>query len=218
MNTLANALYLALSFLALFGIAEILYHRCHWAVEYTRKLVHAGSGLLCLSFPLLLNNHWLVLALCSSFLLILKISKSMGWLLSVNAVERQTHGSTLFPFIVYICYLGFTLQGSYLIFYLPITILAISDPMAALVGKNWPWGKYNFKGHSKTLAGSLAFLMSAFLLTLVGMVVLEEITLTQAVWPALILALLTTFTEALLHKGFDNLMIPLVAMLFIISI
>ncbi|MBI3239032.1 MAG: phosphatidate cytidylyltransferase, partial [Flavobacteriia bacterium] len=56
-----NAAILSVSFLALFGIAELLYHFAHVKVELTRKLVHLGTGVLTLLFPLMLSNHWFVL-------------------------------------------------------------------------------------------------------------------------------------------------------------
>ena len=62
-------------FLALFGIAEILYHKLKVYVEITRKTVHLGTGLITLSFPLFLETHWSVLILTISFVVILSLSK-----------------------------------------------------------------------------------------------------------------------------------------------
>src|SRR3546814_15775711 len=52
------------------------------------------------------------------------------------------------------------------LYYLPIMVLAISDPLAALSGKKWPWRPYRIAGATKTILGSLVFFMSAFLIVL----------------------------------------------------
>src|ERR1043166_6531998 len=90
-------LWLTGCFLALFLIAELLYRVMHVEAEYTRKLVHAGTGLLTLLFPIFLSQVWQAGVLCGSFLLLLLISLRIGWLPSINAVDRKTAGEWVFP-------------------------------------------------------------------------------------------------------------------------
>ncbi len=135
------AALLTLSFLALFGTAELLYHKLHVPVELTRKGVHTGTGLLTLLFPVLLHSHWTVLFLCASFGLLLLASIRFHFLPSINAIERESVGSLAYPVAVYGCYLAFLQYDcQYLYFYLPILILTFCDPIAALVGRKWPIG------------------------------------------------------------------------------
>ena len=91
---------LSACFLALFGIAELLYHVFRVAAEYTRKMVHVGTGLLCLLFPLYLHQLWQVALICAAFLLLLALSKKFNFLRSVNAIERRSEGSILYPVII----------------------------------------------------------------------------------------------------------------------
>jgi phytol kinase len=86
---LINTAMLAGAFLALFGLAELLYHYLNVKAELTRKLVHAGTGLLTLLFPVMLNNHWLVLLLCSAFAVILLLSLRFNLLRSINAMTAN---------------------------------------------------------------------------------------------------------------------------------
>jgi dolichol kinase len=196
---------LSTAFLIVFGTAEWLYRKRNIEVEYTRKLVHSLTGLITLSFPLLLENHLEVLFLCSSFLMILLASKKFKFLESVNAVKRKTHGSLLFPVAVYTCFVFQNLADNYLVYYLPILILAVSDPVAALVGKRFPIGRYTFRGHTKTLAGSLGFFVSAFLISYMGLELFSYFGRQEVVYHSAIIAALSCLTEAISKDGLDNI-------------
>lgn len=208
-----NTVILATAFLGLFGIAEVLYHYVKVKVELTRKLVHFGTGLLTLLFPVLLNNHWLVLFLCASFAAILLVSIRFNFLKSINAIDRESAGSICYPAAVYLCYLGYDhFNGKYIYFYLPVLTLAICDPIAALTGKTWSVGKYRIGKDNKTMMGSTMFFISCFLLSL-GMLLLNHASLgIAAVAASLAIGIICAFVEAVSPRGFDNLTIPLTAL------
>ncbi|MFY9309035.1 MAG: phosphatidate cytidylyltransferase [Bacteroidia bacterium] len=204
---LLNTAILAGAFLLLFGFAEILYHYFKAKVEITRKIVHFGTGILTLLFPLMLDDHWLVLLLCGSFAVILIISIRYNFLKSVNAIDRESVGSIAYPVSVYGCYLAFNyFDHQYAYFYIPILILAICDPVAALAGKKWPLGKYKIGNSSKTLMGSGMFFLSAFIVIVV--LSLMEHNMTRIVMRGLIIALFSTVSEAVSGRGYDNITIP----------
>ncbi|MCE3295787.1 MAG: phosphatidate cytidylyltransferase [Crocinitomicaceae bacterium] len=215
MNTdLIHALILAGSFLALFGLAEILYHLLKVQAEYTRKLVHIGTGLLTLLFPLLLSSHWWVLALCSSFALILILSMRFSLLKSINAIDRESVGSLCYPVSVYCCFLAFIHYGEIAFFYIPILILAICDPVAALTGKKWPLGKFTIGKNSKSLMGTAMFFVSAILVIIGIYLILGGETVSfKGIFELLIIASVSAFVEALSGRGYDNLTIPLSVLL-----
>ena len=207
MNDVLTMLILGSAFLALFGIAELLYHRFKVRVEITRKIVHIVTGLITLTFPVLLNNHWLVLLLCTSFAVILIVSLKFNLLKSINAIERESVGSICYPIAVYGCYLAFVYFHHYTNFYLPILILAICDPIAALVGKRWPLFPYRVGKDKKTLMGSSMFLLSALMLCYflgVGFERGVDFTFVQVVT----IALIATSAEAVSRRGYDNITIP----------
>lgn len=208
-----NTIYLALSFLALFGLAEVLYHYMKVKAELTRKLVHFGTGLLTLLFPVMLDNHWLVLLLCGSFAVILIASLRFNMLRSINAIDRISAGSICYPVAVYLCYLGYDhFNGKHIYFYLPVLALAICDPVAALTGKKWPVGKYRIGSDNKTMMGSTMFFVSCFLLSLGLFLLMEEAFNATVVLTSFTIALICAIAEALSPKGFDNLSIPLTAL------
>lgn len=216
-ESIIHTIYLAVAFLVLFGTAEFLYHVLKVNASVTRKIVHVCTGLLTMLFPPLIGNHWLVMALCASFLLILLASVPLKLLPSINAVDRKTHGSFIYPIIVYACFLVFDYFDSYVYYYLPILTLALCDPVAELVGKNAPWKPYSFLGHKKTLSGSIGFLLSSLLLSSILLLSFES--LHGSVFFLLILAIgfCATIAEGLSHKGYDNLTIPLSVELMLLS-
>ncbi|WP_286858981.1 MULTISPECIES: diacylglycerol/polyprenol kinase family protein [Sphingobacterium] len=210
-NDLSNMLLLAMLFLLLFALSEILYHRFKIRVEFTRKLVHIGTGIISLLFPILLASHWSVLFLCGVFAVIVVLSLKFNLLQSIHAIDRKSAGSLAYPAAVYLCFVTQTyLDDRNIFYYLPLATLAICDPMAALSGKKWPLGPYMVLGAKKTVLGSIAFFISAIVLTFFiwkyahdSSLDFQELTIITTI------ALMATFAEALSKDGYDNLTIPL---------
>lgn len=220
MNNWWPLLALGTCFLLLFALGELLYRTFRVPAEHTRKLVHIGTGLLTLLFPVYLQHLWQVVVLCASFLLLLAVSMRWGWLPSINAVSRRTRGSILYPIIViiifsfygYIMSLGETRPLRFhplLYYYLPILVMAICDPVAAWAGSR----SGAVYGQGKTPAGSLAFLVSAFVVSAVLLWVFGRYaSVIYVLLLALILAIATMLAERWSRNGWDNFTIPLVAM------
>jgi dolichol kinase len=215
-DNILNTVILGGLFLVLFAFAELLYHKFKFKAEHTRKIVHLGTGLFTLLFPIWITSHWFILGLCSSFLIILLFSLKYNLLPSINGVDRKTRGSILFPIIVYGCFLVQSHCGSLIYFYIPILILAICDPIAALVGKKFQIGKYTIFGHTKTFIGSAAFCVSAFVVTALSMSSILTIPFGEIILISLVNAILTTISEAISHKGYDNFTIPVTSILVLI--
>lgn len=214
-SSLKGTLLLAFAYLVLFSSAEYLHHFRNVKAEVTRKYVHIITGVFALGFPFLIGNHWWVLFLCGSFFLILIITINSRWLRSIHGVSRKTSGSILYPIIVYTCYLAFEYFDALVFYYIPILILAISDPIAAFVGKSWPRGKYTVFGMTKTLSGSLGFFLSSLLICSLLLIGVEALALDAALILALSLSIGCTLAEALSHHGYDNLSIPYSALLLL---
>jgi len=222
MNTeIKNIIILGCAFLLLFAGAELLYRKFKVKAEYTRKMVHVGTGLLTLLFPILLSNHWSVLFLCGSFLLILLLSLKYKFLQGINAIERFSYGSLAYPVIVFICYLVWEQiekplaedSTPYSFFYLPILIMALADPMAALVGKAYPYGVFKWGGENKSFAGSFAFFCVAFIISIIFFYSSSGFPLVTSLFFAFILSVCSALTEVVSKKGLDNLTIPIVVLI-----
>lgn len=206
------------AFIVLFVIAELLYHRFNVKAEYTRKLVHFGTGLLTMFFPSYLSSHWQVLLLCLSFLLLLTASKKFDLLKSINGVDRKTFGAVLFPVVVYGCMAASEIMNNLLFYYIPILILAISDPIAALIGKKFPFGKYTILDHTKTLSGSIGFFASAFAISFFAMMPYMYTWSMNGLMTISLLAGAACLAEALSKDGWDNFTIPAAVSLVLINL
>jgi dolichol kinase len=207
-HTLTATIGLATAFMVLFGIAETLHAKYQINTEHTRKLVHMGSGLLALSFPLLLVSYVPVLVLCSGFTALLLLSKKYRFLNSINAVKRKTRGAELFPLIVFICFLTQLTKGDASYYYLPLLILALADPLAAYFGNKWPIGSYVFNGHKKTLVGSIVFFTTSLLICFTFYSA-TGLSIENILKPALLISASATTSEGLVKNGYDNVSIPL---------
>jgi phosphatidate cytidylyltransferase len=195
-------------------LSEIIYVSGGMDVERTRKLSHFGGCAVFLIIPLLPVKHWQALVLCSIFTVFLLATRKLGMLKAIHAVDRRgSLGSYCFPVALLVCYLAFTVHGVRAWFYVPVLVMAVSDSMAALVGKRWPIGRYTILGDAKSLAGSSAFFVSAFCITLAAAFFVDAPT-AHGWWivHALIVAIGTTAAEALAVRGLDNLAVPLVAL------
>jgi phytol kinase len=216
MDDLIPITWLSTCFLGLFGISELIHRTTSTKVENTRKLVHFGTGALTLMFPVYLTSSWSVLVLCASFAVILLFSLKYRFLPSINAIDRKSHGSILYPLAVYSCFLLYQYHNyDLMFFYAPILVLAISDPLAALFGKRWPKGEFIIRKDTKTIMGCTAFLLSA-LAVLLGLSYLfnNEVSFITG-YELFLVAAGATLVEAVSGKGSDNLTIPLSVVLLL---
>ncbi len=205
---------LSLAFASLFVVAELLYHKAKVKVEYTRKFVHIITGIITLFFPLYLNPLDLFI-ICIGFGIFLAGSKKLGFFQSVNAIDRPSQGSILFPVVVIAAYFAQFYLENYLYFMIPIMILSLADPVAALVGGNYPLKKYSIWGNSKSIGGSIGFLLTASLITFLGIHFWGSDLGFSVIICALSVGIITTIAEAVSLRGFDNLLVPLAAVLML---
>ena len=196
----------AFSFLCLFGVGEILKEKLKIESEYTRKLIHLITGLIVLLFPFYFSNPISVFLLCSSFLILLSMSKKHKMLNSINGIKRKSYGSEYYPISVFICFLVYYFQQNIVYYYLPILILAIADPLAAIVGMKTQFIKFKLGGEYKTIGGSIAFIFVALIITTLTFYSLD---LKVTIGSVLIISIITTMVEAISKKGSDNLWIPI---------
>lgn len=218
MRFLLPILIYSAGFLVLFALGEILYWKLQMKAEHTRKLVHAGTGILTLGFPIFFYSLWQVVIICSLFLILLFVSRKFDFLRSINKVNRHTSGSILYPVIVVIVFAFYQYmnrpadqQKQLIYFYLPVLILAISDPVAALAG-NWYKERNNLTG-GKTFFGSLCFLFSAFIISTLLLLSFNMNETAPALLYSLVIAAVTSLAERTSGKGWDNFTIPLGAMI-----
>lgn len=206
-------------FLALFIIAELLYHKAGAHPEHTRKLVHIGTGLLTMLFPVMLESHFQVMLLCGLFAVILIISQQTSLLPSINKITRLSYGSLAFPiavWMIFFIYKYMEVNGSphlepMLYYYVPLLTMTLADPAAALAGRKWPIEKWKVGRGTKSLGGSIAFILAALILNTGLFLYHQDWTIGVTLLTAVSIALLACIAEFITPFGLDNITIPIVA-------
>ncbi len=194
-------------------IAEAAYRFLKFNTEWTRKIAHVGSGIIALSYPDVINNHWVVFGLTLSFTFILYFSKKMSLFPSIFSVGRKSYGELFFVWSSWLLFWLYQYTGEIIYFYLPFSIVVFADPLAAFIGTKFPLKKYKIFKHYKSFGGSFAFFIIGFLLS---DYFISKAGITQEVFfISLLHALILTFVEAVSSRGLDNLTIPLVSVLFL---
>jgi phytol kinase len=193
----------AIALLGLFAISEFAGRR-GLPAETTRRLVHIGGAGTTALFPLYLHLNEVV-TLGVVFTLFLIWTRMRGSLKSVHAVARPTLGAILFP-------LGLTLAAVILWSHPPAfsyaaLVLALPDPAAAVVGRRFGSRRWRIPGGEKSLYGSLAFFLVAFVIGM-GFALAAG---NGSILAVVAVAAGITAVEAGLGFGLDNLFIPVVA-------
>jgi phytol kinase len=178
--------------------------------EKSRKFLHVSGGLICLLLPRFFSSHWWVLALTSSAFLLLFATFLMKMLNSVHKTKRNSIGSVIFPIPVYFCFLAADTLHNNLFFYLPVSLLAISDTSAEIAGTRWGHLTKQFFNGQKTLAGTLAFLVAALIICTVWLSY-YNLPVKSIIIGTLVISTGAAVTELVTLKGWDNLTIPVLA-------
>ncbi len=206
MRSFINLLILSSFFLLVFAIGEIAYRKFKVNSEITRKWSHIASGLLALLFPYFFESVFWVILICGIFAVFLFTCKHYSFLPSINAVNRKTHGSVLFPFAVILSFISYQYhEFNLLYYYLPILTLAICDLCAAIIGNRYPLKKINIYIETKSMGGFLAFFLSFILLNSMLIQFNYQIPLVFII----VAGLFSAFVELISPRGFDNITIPL---------
>lgn len=171
--------------------------------EFSRKFIHISVGTFVAFWPLFLSWNQIVL-LSGAFVVVVAASQYFGIFKAIHAVERPTWGELCFALAVGI--LALVTQDTW-IFMAAVLHMSLADGVAALVGT--AYGKknsYKVLGHTKSLAGSGAFL-AVSLAVLIVYATVEAPALSPLVVVAV--ALGATALENFAVRGLDNLIVPL---------
>jgi phytol kinase len=183
--------------------------------ETARKLLHVEMALVTLSFPWLFVDPWPVVALAVAaeiWFRLLRVSPRLearfGY--ALRAACRDSHGESWFACGVCLAFL--LTGGDPLAYCITILVLGFADTAAALAGRRYGRARRMPGGASKSVAGSAAFFVVAFAVTLTGLHGVAQLPVGEAVAAASVLATVTTALEAVAGKGMDNLLVPLGAL------
>jgi dolichol kinase len=199
-------LAISAAILVLFASGELVSRTYTIPTEYTRKFSHVGAGLIVMTFPWLLSQTVSVAILSCAFFGVLIGGKLTGLLGSVHNVQRRTSGAYFYPWAV----LGsfWLAQGDPLLFCAPIAVMALADTGAALAGKRVGQNTYQVMDGVRSIEGSLTFFALALCIMIVALGLARQPGWPEMLLVALVVAALSTATEAISVRGVDNLFIP----------
>lgn len=198
-----------------FGLMRLLTHRTPLSPELTRKGLHIALGLGCLSFPWLFDAFWPVLVLCGFTLVAfawIRCQKG-SWRSLLHGVTRTSWGELCFPIAVTILF-GL-MQDPIVDYVVPLLVLTLADAIGALVGVRYGQSKFTTDEGHKSLEGSAAFFIVAFLSTHLCLLLGTDIDRLDSVLIAVIIGILVMLIEAIAWRGLDNLFIPLATYLLV---
>ncbi|BDX38285.1 MAG: phosphatidate cytidylyltransferase [Bacteroidales bacterium] len=199
---------------------EINYRRLKVKGEISRKFAHFAATLCTIPLPYVFSSHWYVFILAVIFALVLFITQKGHLLQSIHDVERKSIGSYLLPISIYVTFFVSKYFESRLMYVLPILILAISDPMAAIVGIGMK--KYNHRikifgiDTQKSMFGSGAFLLSSLLVCLMALYFNRRVFDETTIVISLTIAVVSTIVELFSRRGLDNLLVPISVILVLL--
>ncbi|HPQ39071.1 MAG TPA: hypothetical protein PLV45_01745 [bacterium] len=205
-SELFRALAVSGIFLSLI-IAADMWHRNGGPAETTRKLVHIGGGLVCLFFPYVFRSPVTVAILAGAISTLFFVTRKFRLLKGLHGVERSTRGTEYYPVAIFLVFL---IAGHDPWRYIAaLSVLAAADGFAALIGTWYGSIRYMVEEDSKSLEGSIGFLIIAFLSVHIPVLLMTSLPRSICLLAALYVALLVTGFEAISLRGTDNLFIPL---------
>jgi dolichol kinase len=205
-SDLWGAVILGGIFLSLVVIAELWRRLGTPQPEHTRKLVHLGGGVACLFFPFLIESPWVVLAMALPLTLLFVAGSKLGFLKSLHGVARKSRGAEYYPLAVFLVFV--LTRGRPWLYLAAVLVLAVADAFAALIGSRYGVVRYEVEDETKSLEGSLVFLVIAFLAIHLPVLLMTDLPRPVCVLAALLVAALVTGFEAISLEGADNLFVP----------
>ena len=202
---------LAVLGLAMFAIRRAQV-RLHLSPEVTRKALHVAMSAVALSLPWVFDRTWpvvLLAGLAVGVMLAVRyvpvLRKDVGSVL--HEVGRQSIGDLCFPIALAILF--WLTADSKVLYSIPVLLLGLADPAAALTGARHGLAPYATVEGIKSREGSVAFAFVAFLCVHVPLLLFTPIGRVESLWIACVVALLAMIVEAVSWQGLDNLFVPI---------
>lgn len=191
--------------------AEYLSRAKQIHAELTRKFVHVAVGTFVAFWPFFLS--WRQIQLLSlAFFLVVVVSIKLNIFGAIHAVKRGITGELLFAVAIGLLA---TISSNEWIFMAAMLHLSLADGVAALVGLGWgDSNTYKVLGREKSVAGSVAFLITSFaILAVYGIFAHSSTSLLTLVW----LPFVATAAENVAIQGTDNLILPMLVAMVLTS-
>jgi phytol kinase len=211
------ALVIAFVYVSLIlALGEGLRHGLKLDVEFTRKFVHIGVGMVSFLLVALFQSWQFAIVPPLVFIVVNYVSYRRQIFAGMETGQRGQLGTVYFP-------ISFAILIP-LLWSMPALLVASLMPMtwgdafAAIIGKRWGAHPFTILGHTRSLEGSLTMFVFSFIATFLALVIFAQ-PIGASIVLAFVVAIVATIVEALSPFGIDNLAVPLAAalVLFVIT-
>lgn len=192
-------------FFLLLVLVELVHAHGKLEEYVSRKLAHAGAGLLFLLLPLWFDAPSIAI-IALAFTLGLYFSHRSGKF-SIHRRDRESMGEYYYPLSLGLAAALLLPTGDVRAYSFAVVVLAFGDGLAELVGRGWGKHTIRFVHAHKTWEGSVAL----FLTSLVAFLFLIPIISIGTIVVGLLVSVALTYAEMELGRGLDNLILPLLA-------
>lgn len=206
---LTDPIALILSFIyvaIILGLGEGLRRGLHLSVEFTRKFVHIGVGMISFALVALFKTWQWAIIPPAIFVIINYISYRRQIFSGMETGEKGQLGTVYFPisFVVLIPLL-WQFPAILVTSLMPMTW---GDAFAAIIGQRYGAHKFHVVGQMRSLEGSIAMFVFSFVAVAITFLVFYA-PIATALVTALIVAFVATLVEAFSPFGLDNLSVPI---------
>lgn len=190
------------------SIAEGMNRSSSNDAEFTRKVVHIGSGNVILIAWWFKLPLWILLVASFVASFITLISYFLPILPSINSVERKSLGTFFYAVSIGILTYWFWTINKHQYAVIGILIMAWGDGMAAIIGKRFGRHHYQILGIKKSWEGSLTMMGVSFLIPSIILFFTGE-PINLILISSLLVSVIATGVETFSKWGIDNLTVPL---------
>jgi phytol kinase len=191
----------------IFTLAEGLNRFTHLNAEFTRKVVHIGTGnIILLAWWYKIPASVVIMAAAIASIIAI-LSYFLPILPSINSVGRQSLGTFFYAISIGLL-VGFFWhldQPQYAA--IGILIMTWGDGLAALIGQNFGKHPYQIFGSKKSWEGTLTMVLVSYLINSVILLAIFG-NLWQIWLISLIISLISASLEQISWLGFDNFTVP----------
>jgi len=196
-------------------ITEIIALKWNIDKKNSRKFIHISVGILICIYAYFLTSILPLLIISLIFVLV-------NWLALRKNIFKSIHpdsyslGTVYYPISIFVLCL-FLWMDYKNIFIISTLIMVLADPIAAIIGEKYAQSYFNLLEEKKSFIGSTAMFTATFFILFFGMFLLYKFDIFEIVLISLMIAVIAAVTEMLSKRGSDNLFVPAMVSVFLIS-
>lgn len=184
----------------------------NYSTDFTRKFIHIAVGMWSVGTVLLFEHWYFAIIPPITFVLINYISYRRETFKAMETGERGNLGTVYFPIsftLVIVLFWGTRpdrYPGLIVASLMPMTW---GDAMAAILGNRFGQYKYQLRGTTRSMEGSLTMFLFSWLSTFLALLCFPPLGLLSSLLRAFLVALVAGLVEALSPWHIDNITVPL---------